>query len=512
MDADQFGKIDFFDSLRTPDSNQLGAQTGAILKRVFDIVTSFFGLIILSPLFLYVAIRIKQNDSGPIFYRGPRVGKGGRIFQILKFRTMYETEQSYQGPRITASGDNRITPLGHWLRNTKLNELPQIWNVFIGDMSIVGPRPEDPEYAAKWPEEASHAILTMRPGITSPASISYHDEEKLLSEEGLLDAYVSKIMPDKLRMDCLYVRHHSFLGDLDVIFLTLLVLIPRLSQKPMAEGWLFGGPLSRLVRTYVNWFLIDFVIAFLAVGSVGLIWRLAEPLDMGFQASVVAAALMAMFFGLTNSLLGLKRVVWSRAAPEDIFGLFISCGIVATLSMVSEFFLPWPNFPIGFLVIVSLIVLFCFVVVRYRFRLITGLASRWASWRGTGYGTGERVLIVGAGAGGEFATWLLRRPDFQRLFSIVGYIDDDPKKQDMRIDGLRVMGTTHDIPDLVSQHDIGVIFYAIGKSTNADEERIVSICKNTRAHFISVVDVLGNVRDQLLNAYSDGSRKDPAAN
>jgi hypothetical protein len=366
-------------------------------------------------------------------------------------------------------------------------------------MSFVGPRPEDPEFAAKWPREAVNTILSVRPGITSPASISYHDEESRLSKDGFVADYVSNIMPDKLRLDCLYVRHHTFLSDLDVIFLTLLVLVPRISQKPLAEGWLFGGPFSRLVRTYVNWFVLDFLIAFVGVGIVGLAWRAAEPLDMGFEKAFLAAATLALLFGTVNAILGLKRVVWSRASVEDVFGLFISCVFVAFLSMLMEYYLHWPNFPNGFLLITSLVVMLGFVIARYRFRLITGLADRWTRWRGADSSTGERVLIVGAGKGGEFATMLLRRPDFFHLFSIVGYIDDDPGKQGMRFDGLRVLGTTQDIPSLVSQHDIGVIFYAIGRNTLAEEERILGICKKTSAHIVSVTDVLGNLRKQLTH-------------
>jgi lipopolysaccharide/colanic/teichoic acid biosynthesis glycosyltransferase len=510
MDADQYSKIDYFDALNAPFATQLRALIGALFKRVFDVVMSLVGLLVLSPLFIFVVIKIRREKAGPVFYQGPRIGKGGKLFQILKFRTMYETPESYDGPHITSTDDVRVTPLGHWLRNTKINELPQLWNVLIGEMSLVGPRPEDPDIAAKWPAEAFRTILSVRPGITSPASISYHDEESLLSKDSFMDAYVGQIMPDKLRLDCLYVRHHSFLGDLDVIFLTLLVLVPRLSRKPLPEGWLFGGPFSRVMRTYVNWFVIDFLVAFAGVGLVGLFWRLVEPLEMGFERASLSAAVLALLFGFVNSVLGLKRVVWSRAAAEDVFGLFVSCLIVMSVGVTMEFVFHWPNFPNGFLAVTSVVVLFGFVIARYRFRLITGLASRWANWRGVGFGIGEQVLIIGAGQAGEFASWLLRRPDFLRMFSIVGYIDDDPEKQGMRIDGLRVLGTTADIPHLVRQYDIGVIFYAIGNNISSEEQRIFDICKIPNVHIVSVVDVLGKLRTQLTQ--SSGLKSTEAEN
>ncbi len=177
----------------------------ALFKRAFDILVSSLGLILLSPFLLPVAILLRRESSGPILFRGPRLGRGGKPFNILKFRTMYERPETYNGPRVTAKGDDRITPLGHWLRGTKLNELPQLWNVLIGDMSMVGPRPEDPEIAKTWPAEACIEILSIRPGITSPASVLYRDEENLLPAEETMDTYFREILPDKLRLDLLYV-------------------------------------------------------------------------------------------------------------------------------------------------------------------------------------------------------------------------------------------------------------------------------------------------------------------
>lgn len=111
---------------------------------------------------------------------------------------MYERPESYAGPKITANGDGRITPVGQWLRNTKLNELPQLWNVLVGEMSLVGPRPEDPDYVAKWPAEARRELLQVRPGITSPASVLYRDEEQMMQIENRETDYLQKILPSKL--------------------------------------------------------------------------------------------------------------------------------------------------------------------------------------------------------------------------------------------------------------------------------------------------------------------------
>ena len=149
-------------------------------KRTFDIIVALTVLVILAPFFGLIALAIKRETPGPVFYRGIRTGRGGECFSILNFRTMYETPESYAGPKVTAQDDNRITPFGHWLRNTKLNEIPQFWNVFKGDMSLVGPRPEDPTLAGEWPTKVAQELLPVRPGITSPASVMYRDEESML--------------------------------------------------------------------------------------------------------------------------------------------------------------------------------------------------------------------------------------------------------------------------------------------------------------------------------------------
>src|SRR6266498_1621334 len=164
-------------------SNHWRPLLNSAFKRAFDVFFSVLGLVILSPFFLLVASLLRREGPGPIFYRGPRMGRHGKAFGILKFRTMREEQASYEGPSVTAQDDPRITPLGKFLRNTKINELPQLWNVLVGEMSLVGPRPEDPGIVATWPDAVRREILSVRPGITSPATVAYHDEEKLLKAE-----------------------------------------------------------------------------------------------------------------------------------------------------------------------------------------------------------------------------------------------------------------------------------------------------------------------------------------
>lgn len=193
-------------------------------KRLFDIATSLIGLAILSPILFIIAYKIKNEDGGPVFYRGERVGLHGQVFRIFKFRTMV-VDAEKRGVSSTSDDDPRITRVGKWLREYKLDELPQLINVLKGNMSIVGPRPEVKKFTDLFLDEEK-AILTIRPGITDWASILNPDEGALL--KGSVDPdldYLEKIRPEKIRLQLKYVRERSFWIDLKIIFQTLQVLV-----------------------------------------------------------------------------------------------------------------------------------------------------------------------------------------------------------------------------------------------------------------------------------------------
>ncbi len=480
---------------------RLNSLFSLALKRSFDIIMSVLGLIVLTPIFAMIAILIKRDSPGPVMYRGQRLGKNGKEFKILKFRSMREEPASYAGPRLTGNDDTRITPIGHWLRNTKLNELPQLWNVLKGDMSLVGPRPEDPEIAALWPTQAFNEITSVRPGITSPASIAYRDEEKRLDGSNLLGNYLEKIAPDKLRLDQLYVRHRAFLTDLDAIFWTLIVLLPSIDKQPDTEGLLFGGPFTRFVRPYFTQTLEDFLTSMVAIGVIGLAWRTTTVLQLGWGVSFLIALIFSLQFGLVNTILGLKRVQWSRASAEDAYGLLFSGVLVMGNSILLDLFIPDIHLPDGFLIAASILTVIGFCITRYRLRLITGLAARWVRVRG--YGIGERVMVIGAGAGGEVATWLLRRPDFRHLFQVIGYVDDSPFMQGMRFNGISVLGTTADIPTIVRKNDVGMICFAVGgECSDDDRQRILVKCRQSGARLVILSDVIRSLEAQFFSETS----------
>ena len=198
-----------------------------MLKRLFDIGFSALALLIVAPLLLLAALWIKLDSPGPVFFRQVRVGRHGGEFRIYKFRTM-RTDAEQRGPQITVGTDARITSSGHFLRRYKLDELPQFLNVLLGDMSVVGPRPEVPRYVAMYPAGQRETVLRVRPGITDIASLEYKDENDLLGRSDDPErTYVEQVMPAKLALCDRYVLERSFLGDLRIIARTLGVFLPR---------------------------------------------------------------------------------------------------------------------------------------------------------------------------------------------------------------------------------------------------------------------------------------------
>ena len=190
------------------------------MKRLFDIVSSIIGLLILLPLFIVMAILVKIDSKGPVFFRQERIGKNFKPFRIYKFRTMKVNAED-MGPLVTVSGDKRITILGNFLRKYKLDELPQLFNVIKGDMSIVGPRPEVKKYVELFNSDYKK-LLKIRPGMTDWASLRYSEEERHLSlPKDWEGHYIKKILPNKISLSADYVNNHNFLIDLKIILKTI---------------------------------------------------------------------------------------------------------------------------------------------------------------------------------------------------------------------------------------------------------------------------------------------------
>lgn len=201
------------------------------MKRSFDVISAFMALLLLMPLLLLVSLLIKLTMPGPVLFRQKRLGFGGRPFTICKFRSMKVNRSKVS---ITLSSDNRITPLGRFLRRSKIDELPQLWNILRGDMSVVGPRPDVPGYSDKL-QGSDQLLWTVRPGLTGLDSISYPDEETILDQQPDPQKYYDEVLwPDKVRLNLAYIKNRSFLMDMAIILFTIF------RKKPL-DKWITGG-------------------------------------------------------------------------------------------------------------------------------------------------------------------------------------------------------------------------------------------------------------------------------
>lgn len=208
-------------------------------KRLFDVLLSSLGLLVLAPVLLLIALCVKLDSPGPVMFRQERVGRFGKTFRIHKFRTMRHvaagpagqsrhSDGAAPGLQITVGADSRITRVGHFLRASKLDELPQLLDVWLGDMSLVGPRPEVPRYVAHYPEALREKVLSVRPGITDIASIEYRDESSVLARATDPEqAYIHEVLPHKLALAAQYVEQSSLWLDVRLIARTVLAIVGR---------------------------------------------------------------------------------------------------------------------------------------------------------------------------------------------------------------------------------------------------------------------------------------------
>lgn len=195
----------------------------ADLKRLFDVVVAGAALVVTCPLMVVIGLAVRLTSRGPALFRQERVGLGGSTFTIHKFRTM---RVAHDGSLVSATGDRRVTPIGAWLRRTKLDELPQLIDVVTGSMSLVGPRPEVPMYADLWPSERRDVILSVRPGITDPASVVFRREADMLAAADDAEAYYREVLlPEKSRLYVDYVESRTFWGDLRILGATLVAVV-----------------------------------------------------------------------------------------------------------------------------------------------------------------------------------------------------------------------------------------------------------------------------------------------
>jgi FlaA1/EpsC-like NDP-sugar epimerase/lipopolysaccharide/colanic/teichoic acid biosynthesis glycosyltransferase len=456
-------------------------------QRLFDLVVAVFLLVFCSPAFLLITLLIRLTSPGPAFFRQTRLGRDGKPFRIFKFRTMAATP----GPRITVAGDRRITPIGKFLRSTKLDEIPQLLNVLRGEMSLVGPRPEVPEYHHVY-RNGFEKVLQVRPGITDPVSLELADEELFLRQYAdPLQAYEKILLPRKLQLSLNYLQARRLRDDVRVLILTVLTAVGLRYRAPLhfeAESFLPKNENGQPIETTPT-MLIDripvkvrrFMVALFDLCGVALALYLAfllrfeadipaDHVPFFYRMLVTLAPLRMIFF----YWLGLYRGLWRYTSIKDLMTIFratalSSLAAITILTMVQGFYgLPRSVFIIEYCLSI-------FLVGGMRF-LMRALLSYPALHQGN-----RRVLIVGAGDTSEnLLREILYRPSH---FHVVGLVDDDPAKQRLRIHGVPVLGNRRELAKLVSQYQVEEIFIAMPSASGAVIRDIVSQCQAVKVQF-----------------------------
>ncbi|MGO9566174.1 MAG: sugar transferase [Desulfomonilaceae bacterium] len=415
------------------------------MKRIFDIVVSLMGLLLAAPLMFVIAVIIRLESKGPVFYRCERVGRGGRPFGMLKFRTMMANADNVDC-KLCGGRDVRVTHFGSFLRRTKLNELPQLFNVLLGNMSAVGPRPEDPKFTNNYKDEWE-LVLSVRPGIVGPNQILNRNEEDLFPPgEDRERFYIEHILPEKLKRDMQYISHHSFWDDLLILFKAVYVTIFRgftfhqiFSQKQILKFMALDGALSLVAYFMANLAKYETI----PIHSY-ILWS--------FVFVVVANPLTFLFLGLYRRSLRFISI-------PDMFSIIKMSSVCGMALIVMNYF-----FMIGSGHARSVYFLYpCFLMLLIAGSRVMVRISLEKSERRNCHGDRrERLLIYGAGRMGMHA---LRRFRFEPGIEVVGFVDDDPDLKDRSLLGVRVLGSSWDLSFLRSLHKVEKVFFAFKPSS-----------------------------------------------
>jgi FlaA1/EpsC-like NDP-sugar epimerase len=299
-----------------------------------------------------------------------------------------------------------------------------------------------------------------------------------------------------MRLDQMYVHHRSLILDMDVFIWTFLVMLPRLGSFKPPEKLLFFGPMAKIAKRYANWLVIDFVISFLAFGISGIFWRTIGPINLGVFFAVFLSFAFSLLFSLVGALFGIQKIVWSTASVSEVFDLAMTTIAAASFALIINHN---QIMPYQIIILASLIAFLGFVVVRYRKRFLDGITRRLMFRRRLASKFREKVLIVGSGKAGEFAAWLMHNGPNANRYQVIGFVDDDILKQDIKFRGVKVLGDSVEISEIVRNADVGLILFAIHNIQALKREKILQACRNTSAKVVLVPDVMGAIEQALQN-------------
>lgn len=468
------------------------------LPRSVECVVALLGLLMASPFLLLAMLLIRLGGGGPAIFRQQRVGKGGRLFTLLKLRTM----KNVTGSRleITAGDDARITRIGKVLRKSKLDEFPELWNVLMGHMSVVGPRPEVPRYV-DLEQDGWKSVLRVRPGITDPVTLRLIDEQSILSrvKGGERDRfYLEALLPWKLSQYAAFLERRTWKDDCVVIWQTVMTTLrlrkadsPQMSeiiQKAIRPEEIVGllqpdsfqtstsRPVRPLVRRRFHiladatWFAGAFLIAYL------LRFDFAIP-PREASAMLAQATYVVILQILTMWLAGAYSLVWRYIGMRDV-SRFVSAALYGLVPLLALRLWPIPHatawhIPASVILVDTVLGYGGVLAVRVTRRF---LYERSGEDDAVTAAEVKRVLFVGAGQAGKMVLEDIRRS--QRDIVPVGFVDDSIEKQESHIHGVKVVGTCADIPKLVHEFSIDHVIITFAQGSRADFRRILDICES----------------------------------
>jgi lipopolysaccharide/colanic/teichoic acid biosynthesis glycosyltransferase len=430
------------------------------MKRVIDLTLALAAMAVLWPVFLLIAILIKIDSRGPVFFRQERTGQGGKPFRVFKFRTMIVGAYR-SGARLTVKRDPRITQVGGLLRWTKLDELPQFLNVIAGDMSLVGPRPEDPHFTAFYNETEKEA-LSVKPGMIGPSQIAGRDEVEMYPE-GVEDTekyYIEHIMPAKLARDVAYVRSASVSGDIKFLCSGVIRVITSQFKRSF-----FARSRARLALLSMDLGLI--VVAYLLANFVHFDWQLSEKawpyVAQTLFWSVLLKPPIFIYYGLYQ-----RATRW--VGRRDLAAIVKAVSLGSALVVATTYFSGLQAHSRAVFIVDWTLLIFLMSTLRFIVSHVLSGASR-----AGGTGPYTRVLVAGSGHGGEaILRSLLEDPKSRYL--PVGIIDHEPHRWGALIHGVRVMGGATDIALSASTHGVEMVLISLSDMDPSVVRDITEAC------------------------------------
>ena len=435
-----------------------------MLKRLFDIVLSLISLILLSPFFLAIAVLIKLDSRGPVFFRQVRVGENGRHFQMLKFRSMVEAKD-WTGPPLSPKNDPRVTSLGAILRRFKINEFPQLINVLKGDMSFVGPRPEIPEFVKLYGHEQQERILSISPGIVGPAQIHMRNEEELYVEDvDPRQYYMNHILPKKLRIDLDYASSRSFLKDIGYLFQGIMITATgAITRRHFFENAeqiaLFACDTFICAFSY-------FLAYFLRMEGE---FPIVEKIILLHTLPYVIIARMAAF-----TYFGLYATLIRHTSFDELLKVVKGATFSSILIILLTFFIGERSHPRSVFAIDWFILVFLLGGYRLSFKALIDYLKRSKNE------SKKNILIYGAGNMGDLALRYLR---MEGAGKVIAFLDDDVKKMRKSFQGVKVLGGRYDIEALVRLYHVDQILIAMNDIASEDLEHIKSLCEKANVSY-----------------------------